>query len=139
MGFGAWVIAEIGGGDLEDIGEEAGSFEVHAVGGEQGGEFSEGVLDGRAGEAGGDLEGLVFDDGWDVVGAVGVAHEVVVHGSGAASAAVLVVVVHALVRDGWFSAEVGVVVGHGLCAPPGWVISGFVDVVGVGGGESYCG
>ena len=54
------VVAEVGGGDLEDVGEEACSFEVHAVGGEQGGELSEGVLDGGAGEIGGDFEGLVL-------------------------------------------------------------------------------
>ena len=95
LGFLGWV-AEIGGGDLEDVGEESCSFEVHAVGGEQGGEFSEGVLDVGAGEGGGDLEGLVFVDRRDGVLAVGEAHVVVVHGAGAAAASV-VEVVHALV------------------------------------------
>ena len=54
LSFLGWVIAEVGGGDLEDVGEESCSFEVHAVGGEQGGEFSEGVLDVGAGEIGGE-------------------------------------------------------------------------------------
>ena len=106
------------GGDLEDVGEEAGAFEIHTVGCQQRGEVSEGLLDGFAGEVGGDLEGLVLVDRRDGVDAVGVAHVVVVHGAGAAAASVLVVVVHALVRDGGLAAEVGVVGGHaGL--PPG--------------------
>jgi len=95
LSFGGCV-AEVGGGDLEDVGEEACTFEVHAVGGEQGGEFSEGVLDVGAGEVGWDLEGFVLVDGRDGVLAVGEAHVVVVHGAGAAAASV-VVVVHALV------------------------------------------
>ena len=103
---------------MEDVGEEAGSFEVHAVGGEQGGQVSEGELDGVAGEVGGDVEGLVLVDGWDGVDSVGKAHVVVVHGLGAAAASVLVVVVHALVGDGGLAAEVGVVGGH-AGAPPG--------------------
>jgi len=117
LSFLGWVIAEIGGGDLEDVGEESGSFEVHAVGGEQGGEFSEGVLDGGAGEVGRDLEGLVFVDRRDGVLAVGEAHVVVVHGAGAAAASV-VVVVHALVGAGGLAFEVGEVGGHGG-PPPG--------------------
>ena len=118
LGFLGWVIAEIGGGDLEDVGEEACTFEVHAVGGEQGGEFSEGVLDGGPGEVGGDLEGLVFVDRRDGVLAVGEAHVVVVHGAGAAAASV-VVVVHALVGAGGLAFEVGEVGGHGG-PPPGY-------------------
>ena len=98
---------QVGGGNLEDVGEEAGSLEVHAIAGEQGGEVSEGLLDVGAGEVGGDFEGFVFDDGRDGFVAVGEAHEAVVHGAGAARAAVLVVV-HALVRFGWFAAEVGI-------------------------------
>ena len=109
---------EVGGGDLEDVGEETGSLEVHTIGGEQGGEVSQGLLDGVAGECGGDVEGLVFVDGRDGVDAVGEAHVIVVHGLGAAAASVLVVVVHALVGDGGLAAEVGVVGGHGG-APPG--------------------
>jgi len=104
---------------LEDVGEEAGSFEVHSVGGEQGGQVSKGELDGVAGEGGGDLEGLVLVDGWDGVDAVGEAHVVVVHGLGAAAPSVLIVVVHALVRDGGLAAEVGVVGGHAGGSPPG--------------------
>jgi hypothetical protein len=110
---------EVGACDLQDVGEEASAFQVHAVAGEQGGEVGEGVLDGIAVVEVRDGERLVFYDGRDDGVAVGEAHEVVVHGSGAASAAVLVVVVHALVRDGWFSAEVGVVVGHWWCTPLG--------------------
>ena len=113
-----WV-GQVGGGDLEDVGEEACSLEIHAVGGEQGGKVSEGELDGVAGEGGGDLEGLVFVDGWDDFVAVGEAHVVVVHGAGAAAATV-VVVVHALVRDGGLAAEVVVGVREAWCvAPPG--------------------
>jgi hypothetical protein len=111
---------EVGGCDLEDVGEEAGSFEVHAVGGEQGGEVAEGLLDGVAGEGGGDLEGLVFDDRRDDFVAMGVAHVVVVHGGGAAAAAVLEVVVLALVRHGWLADEVGVGVVHGVVSPRGY-------------------
>ena len=118
LSFLGWVIAEIGGGDLEDVGEESCSFEVHAVGGEQGGEFSEGVLDVGAGEVGWDLEGLVFVDRRDGVLAVGEAHVVVVHGAGAAAAAV-VEVVHALVGCGRLAFEVGEVGGHGG-PPPGY-------------------
>jgi hypothetical protein len=130
LSFLGWVIAEVGGGDLEDVGEESGSFEVHAVGGEQGGEFSEGVLDGGAGEVGRDLEGLVFVDGRDGVLAVGEAHVVVVHGAGAAAAAVGGMVVHALVRDGWFAAEVVVAVDEHGVGTPG-VTTRFVEAAGV--------
>ena len=110
---------EVCGGDLEDVGEEACSFEIHAVGGEQGGQVSEGELDGVAGEGGGDVEGLVLVDGRDGVDAVGEAHVVVVHGLGAAAASVLVVVVHALVGDGGLAAEVGVIGGHAVGSPRG--------------------
>jgi hypothetical protein len=65
------------------------------------------------------VEGLVFDDGRDDGVSVGEAHEIVVHGAGSAAAAVFVVIVHALVRDGWFAAKVVVaVVQHGG-GPPG--------------------
>ena len=121
MGFGGGV-AEVGGGDLEDVGEEACSFEVHAVGGEQGGELSESVLDGGAGEIGRDLEGLVFIDGRDGFLAVSEAHVVVVHGAGAAAAAV-VVGVHALVGRGGLAFEVGEVRGHR--GPPPGCLPGF--------------
>jgi hypothetical protein len=70
----------VGGGDLEDVGEEACSFEVHAIVGEQGGEVAERLLDGGAVVEVGDGERLVFDDGRDDGVAVGEAHEVVVHG-----------------------------------------------------------
>jgi hypothetical protein len=125
-------LAKVAACDLEDVGEEAGSFEVHAIVGEQGGEVAEGLLDGGATVEVGDVEGFVFDDGRDDGVSVGEAHEVVVHGSGAAAASVLVVVVHALVRDGWFAAEVVAVVQHGG-GPPG--LSGVVLLMLLGLGE----
>jgi hypothetical protein len=112
------LFGEVGGGDLEDVGEESCTFEVHAVGGEACGEVSEGLLDGVAGEGGGDLEGLVLVDGRDDFVSVGKAHVVVVHGDGAAAAAVAGVGVHALVGDGGLALEVVVGRWHGL-APPG--------------------
>jgi hypothetical protein len=138
-GFGGeYGLAEVAACDLEDVGEEAGAFEVHAIVGEQGGEVAEGLLDGGATVEVLDLEGFVLDDGRDDGVAVGEAHEVVVHGAGAAAASVLVVVVHALVRDGWFAAEVVVaVVQHGV-APRG-VYCGLVDGAGFRRGESYVG
>jgi hypothetical protein len=79
------------------------------------------------------VERLVFDDGRDDGVSVGEAHEVVVHGAGSAAAAVLVVVVHALVRDGWLAAKVVVaVVQHGG-APPG--VSTVVSLMLLGLGE----
>ncbi|HEX3572191.1 MAG TPA: hypothetical protein VHU44_15335 [Acidobacteriaceae bacterium] len=121
-GFWGWRGCEVAACDLEDVGEESGSLEVHAVVGEQGGEIAEGLLDGGVVVEVGDVERLVFDDGRNDGVAMGEAHEVVVHGAGAAAAAVFVVVVHALVRDGWFAAEVVVaVVQHGV-APPGCLV-----------------
>ena len=76
------------------------------------------MLDGVAGECGGDLEGLVFVDGRDDFVAVGEAHVVVVHGDGAAAASVAGVGVHALVRNGGLAFEVVVSGWHGV-APPG--------------------
>jgi hypothetical protein len=136
---GEYGLAEVAACDLEDVGEEAGSFEVHAIVGEQGGEVAEGLLDDGAGGEVWNVEGLVFDDGRDDGVAMGEAHEIVVHGAGAAAASVFVVVVHALVRDGWFAAEVVVgVVQHGG-GPPRGVWCGFVDAAGFRRGESYFG
>lgn len=90
---------EVGGGELEDVEEETGALEVDLVCGEAGGDVGESLLDGVAGAEVEDLEGVVLDDGRDGFGAVGVAEELVVHGAGAAAAAVLFEVVHALVRQ----------------------------------------
>jgi hypothetical protein len=99
---------EAGGCGLAGLDEEGGSFEVDAVGGEAGGDGGEGGEDGVAGEQGFDEEGLVLDDGGDVFGAVVEAHELVVHGGGAAAVAVFVGLVQALVRLGGLAGEVGV-------------------------------
>jgi hypothetical protein len=107
---------EVAHGGGEDVDEEAGALEIHAVAGELAGDLSEGALDVVAGVEGFEQEGLVFDDGEDGVGAVVVAHVLAVHGDGAATSAVLVGVVHALVGFGGFAAEVGVGVGHGVRA-----------------------
>jgi hypothetical protein len=109
---------EVAGGDLEDVGEEACAFEIHAVGGEACGEISEGLLDGGAREDVGDVEGLVFVDRRDGFVAVGETHVVVVHGHGAAAAAIRLGV-HALVGDGGLAAEVVVGGRHGLAPPRG--------------------
>jgi hypothetical protein len=100
-GCGGYGSGEVAACDLEDVGEEAGSFEVHAIVGEQSGGVAEGLLDGGAVVEVGDGERLVFDDGRDDGVTVGEAHEVVVRGSGAAAAAVFVVVVHALLVWTW--------------------------------------
>jgi hypothetical protein len=101
-----------GGGD--DLKEDTGALVVHAIAGHLAGELAEGALDVGAGVEGVDQDGLVFDDGEDGVGAVVVAHVLVVHGDGAAADAVLVGVVHALVGFGGLAGEVGVGVGHGV-------------------------
>jgi hypothetical protein len=76
------------------------------------------LLDGVAGECGGDLEGLVFVDGRDDFVSVGEAHVIVVLGDGAAAASVAGVGVHALVRDGGLALEIVVGRWHEV-APPG--------------------
>jgi hypothetical protein len=108
------VRREVAHGGGEDLDEEAGALEVHAVAGELAGDLAEGALDVGAGVEGVEQEGLVFDDGEDGVGAVVVAHVLVVHGDGAATGAVLIGMVHALVGFGGFAGEVGVGVGHGV-------------------------
>ena len=134
VGVGCWFRGEVAGGDLEDVGEESCSLEVHAIGGEECGEISEGLLDDGAGEVGGNFEGLVLVDRRDDFVTVGEAHVVVVHGDGAAAATVRLVV-HALVGDGGLALEVVVAGWHGL-APPGGVVPGLVDGAWVSGGES---
>jgi hypothetical protein len=119
-GFGGDWCGEVAGGNLEHVGEEAGSFQVHAVGGEQGGEGAEGLLDGGAIVEVRDVEGFVFVHRRDDLVAVGEARVVVVHGAGSAAASVLVIFVHALVWDGWLSPEVVVSVGHG--GPRGYLL-----------------
>ena len=106
---GRWS-AEVGGGDLDGLEEEAGSLEVDVVAGEAGGDVGESFLDGGPVVEALDEEWVVLEDGGDVVGAVVVAHVLVVHGGGATAGAV-VVVVHTLVRLGWFALEVFVVAG----------------------------
>jgi hypothetical protein len=82
------------------------------VAGEAGGDIAEGLLDGFVGVERVDEEHVVLDHGGDVVGAVGVAHVIVLHGHGAAAGAVVFRLVHALVRAGWFALEILVGVGH---------------------------
>jgi hypothetical protein len=105
-------------GTLQVVADEAGAAEVHAVGGEAGDDFEVGALDVVAGVEAVDEEGLIGDDGGDVVVVVGVAHVVVVHGDGAATDAGLVGKVEALMRLGWFALEVLVRVVH-VVPPPG--------------------
>jgi hypothetical protein len=90
------------------------------IAGEAGGDVGESTLDCVVVVEGGDEEGIVLDDGRDVVGAVVVAHVLVVHGGGAAADAGFLGVMHALVRFGRFAVEVFVGVGHGvvLSVPP---------------------
>ena len=82
------------------------------VAGEAGGDVAEGLLDGGMGVDVFDQEHVVLNDGEDLVGTVGVAHVLVVHGHGAAAGAVLFREVHALVRFGWFALEVRVSIWH---------------------------
>ena len=114
-GFREWRGSEVVGGDLEGVDEEAGTFEVHAVAGETGGDSCERRLDRGAVVEVLDIEGFVFDDGWDGFVAVAEAHEFVVHGVGSAAAA-FVVDVHALVSDGRLAEEVIECLSHGV--PP---------------------
>ena len=112
QGGGAGVGREVGGGGLKGVEEEACAFEVDAVAGEAGGDLSEGFLEGGAIVEVLDEEGLVLDDGGDVLTTVVMAHVLVVHGGGAAAGTVLLRLVHALVRFGWFADEVFVRCGH---------------------------
>jgi hypothetical protein len=134
-GGGVGLLAgEVGGGELEGLDEERGSFEVDVVAGEAGGEFGEGVLDAVAVGEGFDEEGVVLDDGGDVVAAVVEAHVLVVHGGGSAAAAVGLALVHALVGLGGFAGEIGVGGWHGRAPVPppvGYhVCGGLVEVAG---------
>jgi len=97
---------EVGGGNLEGVEEEACASEVHAVAGEACGDVGEGFLDGGAVVEALDEEGIVLDDSGDGVGAVLVAHVLVLHGEGVAAGATLLREVHALVRFGWLAREV---------------------------------
>jgi len=102
----AFAGGEVGGGDLEGLEQEAGAFEVDLVAGEAGGDVADGFLDGVAVGEVLDEEGVVFEDGADVFGAVLVAHEFVVHGAVAAAVAVVVGAVQALVSFGRLAEEV---------------------------------
>ena len=107
-GVGVAVVGgEVGAGDLDGLEQEAGAFEVDVVAGEAGGDQADGVLDGGAVVEVIEQEGVVLDDGGDVVGTVLVAHELVVHGGVAATGAVLFGFVHALVGLGRFAIEGG--------------------------------
>jgi hypothetical protein len=109
---GFWVGREVALGALDALDEEVGAAEVHAVAGEAGGDFAEGLLDGGSIVEMGQVVGRVFDDGGDGVAAMVEADELVVHGGGSAAVAVVFVAVSALVRFGGFAGEVGVAVGH---------------------------
>ena len=76
---------EVGAGYLKILDQERSSLEVDVVAGEACGGVGEGALDGGAVVEVGDLEGVVLDDGGDVVGTVLEAHVLVVHGGGSAA------------------------------------------------------
>jgi len=113
------------------VGELAGALEFHVITGEAGSDLEECVPDvfGRVETL--DKEGLVLDDRRDGIVAVAIAHEVVVHGVGAAASAVLVGEMHALVRLGWFASEVFVGLVH--VVPPGGVVFYVAEIVMVSG------
>jgi len=102
------------------------------VAGEAVGDVAVGFLDGGVRVEVLDEEHVVLDDGGNLVGAVRVAHVLVVHGHGMAAGAVLLVVVHALVGLGRLAAEVLVAVGHNFFSVT-WC---FVVMIMVRGGES---
>jgi hypothetical protein len=114
LAAGGGGVAEVARGGAEQGDEQLGALEVDVVAGEAGGDVAEGLLDGFVGVEAVDEEHVVLDHGDDVVGAVGVAHVVVLHGHGhgAAAGAVLFRLVHALVGAGWFALEILVGVGH---------------------------
>jgi hypothetical protein len=94
--------------DLEGLEDESGSLEVHVIAGQAGGYVGDGLLDDGAVVEPGDEEGVVLEDGRDVVVAVVEAHDLVVHGGGAAAGSVLFGVVHAAVRASWVEQEFSV-------------------------------
>jgi hypothetical protein len=112
--------------------QQAGALEVHVIAGEAGGELAEGALDGGAVVEVLEQEGVVFEHREDGVGTVVVAHQLAVHGDGAAAGAVLVGKVHALVGPGGFAVEVFVGFGHGRDLG---IDTGLVDGAGVMGGD----
>jgi hypothetical protein len=85
---------------------------------ETGGDLGDGVLDRGTVVEAFDEERVVLEDRGNVVGAVLVAHVLVVHGGGTAAGSIFLGVVHALVRLGWLSLEVFVGCGHGSPLPP---------------------
>ena len=125
-------VAEVAGGAAAGGDEELGAFEVDVVAGEAVGDVTVGLLDGGVRVEIFDEEHVVLDDGGDLVGTVGVTHVLVVHGHGMAAGAVLLVVVHALVRLGRLASEVFVVVGH-IFLSVTWCFVAGITVV---GGES---
>jgi len=108
---------EAGGRDLDGLEQEAGALEVHVVAGEAGGDIADGLLDGVVVEEVFEEEGIVFEDGADVVATVLVAHELVVHGAAAAAGAILLREVHALMGFGWLAVEVGIGYRHRVPPP----------------------
>ena len=125
-------VAEVAGGAAAGGDEELGAFEVDVVAGQAVGDVAVGFLDGGVRIEILDEEHVVLDDGGNLVGTVGVAHVLVVHGHGVAAGSVLLVMVHALVGLGWFASEVLVAVGHNFFSVT-WC---FVARITVRGGES---
>ena len=105
-------VAEIAGRAAAGGDEELGALQVDVVAGQAVGDVAVGFLDGGVRVEIFDEEHVVLDDGGYLVGAMGVTHVLVVHGHGVTAGSVLLVVVHALVRLGWFASEVLVTVGH---------------------------
>jgi hypothetical protein len=112
-----FVGGEVGAGYLEVLDQEGGSLEVDVVAGETGGGVGESALDGGAVVQVGDVEGIVLEDGGDVVGTVLETHDLVVHGGGAAADAVFFRVLHALALAGRFALVV-LVDRHVASYPP---------------------
>ena len=88
-GLIAFVGVEVGGGDLEIVKEQAGALEIHAVAGQAGGDVGKRFLERGAVVEVLDEEGIVLDDGRNVVVAMLVADVLVVHGELAALDAVV--------------------------------------------------
>jgi hypothetical protein len=115
--FGGGAGAEVGGGDLEAVEEDAGAFEVHLIGGDAGEDVGDGFLDGVAVLSVLKQEGVVRED-LDALDAVMKTGELVAHGVGAATDS-FVVRVNALVRLGRILLELWI---EGHMYPPGGYI-----------------
>jgi hypothetical protein len=97
-------VAEVGGGYLEAVEQDAGALEIHLVGGDALEHVGDGVLDPGAGFGVLEGEGVVREDVVDVGRLVVEAGVLVAHGVGAAADA-FGVDVDALVRSGWLVGE----------------------------------